>query len=334
MTGAVLEILDPGVRTTVQDHPGRIGLQAKGIFPSGPVDHLAFRAANVLVGNAPGDAALEIPMGRFAARAHLRGRVAVCGADGAEVTINGAPVPMWEAVDVRPGDVLAAGTLKGPGFRLYLAVSGGIDVPPVLGSRALHTGAGFGGLDGRALVRGDAVPVGACDVEGTPRLRLPQGLRPGYHRHWEIEVMRGPHADPGYLTPADWRGFVTSRWRVNLNSDRLYVRLNPHHFTWTRPDGGVAGAHPSNVLDGGYPVGGIIVNGDLPTILGPDGAASGGFTVIATIVHAALWKVGQLCPGRDTVRFREVDLDQAEALDRHTEFMLDPANLERVVSGG
>lgn len=323
-----LEILDPGVRTTVQDHPGRAGVQAKGIFPSGPADSVAFRVANLLVGNDPGRAALEIPSGRFCARAHFHGLVALTGADGAAATVNDQPVPMWESIEVHPGDVLASPAAKGPGFRRYLAVSGGFGVPEVLGARALHTGGGLGGLDGRALIRGDLLP--ADDAETGPRMRLPQLLRPAYHRHWELETMRGPHADPDFLTPGDWHDLVTLTWRVNLNSDRLAVLLNPHRFAWARQDGGVAGAHPSNVLDGSYPVGGVVVNGDVPMILGPDGATSGGFTVVATVVHAALWKVGQLRPGQDTVRFREVDLDQAAALVAHVEFPLDPRHLERV----
>lgn len=330
MTGAAptLEVIDPGLQTTVQDHPGRVGLQAMGLFPAGPADHLAFRLANVLVGNDPGTAALEIPLGRFTARAHFRGLAAVCGAEGVGPHVNGAPIPMWEAVELRPGDVLACGTAAGPGFRAYLAVRGGIDVPPVLGARASHLMGGIGGLDGRALIRGDVLRIGT--PSGTRRRRLPQTLRPVYRRHWEIEVMRGPHADPDFLTPADWRDFVTARWRVSLNSDRLGVRLNPCRFAWARAGGGVAGDHPSNVLDGGYPLGGIIVNGDIPTILGPDGTTSGGFTVIAVVVHAALWKVGQLRPGQDTVRFREIGLGEADELAEHVEFALSPRHLEEL----
>ncbi|TNC29099.1 5-oxoprolinase subunit C family protein [Amycolatopsis alkalitolerans] len=320
----MLEIIEPGPQTTIQDYPGRAGLQWRGLFPAGPVDHLAFRLANVLVGNEPGAAGLEIAMGRFAARARFAGVVAFCGAGSPAV--NGAAVPRWEAVEVSPGDVLAS-TAAGPGFRLYLAVSGGIDVPPVLGSRSLHTMGGIGGLDGRALIRGDLLPVGPARER---RLRVPQSLRPVYHHDWEIEVVRGPQADPEFLTAADWREFTSARWRVNLNSDRLGVLLNPHDFGWAREDGGLAGDHPSNVLDASYPLGGVIVNGDVPTILGPDGPSSGGFTVIATVVHAALWKVGQLRPGQDTVRFREVSPEEADSLAAHTEFVLEPAQLERI----
>src|SRR5437016_4912365 len=146
-----IEILEPGIQTTVQDYPGRRGLQARGFFPAGPMDHLAFRMANRLVGNAPGAPALEIPMGRFAARMRFEGLIAVCGAEGCRLTLGEEPVPLWEAVPVEPGDVLRCGIAKGLGFRLYLALSGGIDVPEVLGSRATHTIGGIGGLGGRAL---------------------------------------------------------------------------------------------------------------------------------------------------------------------------------------
>lgn len=324
---AAVEIIEPGLQTTVQDYPGRRGFQARGFFPSGPMDHLAFRMANVLLGNPTGAAGLEIPMGNFQARMGFSGRIALCGAEGSRPTLGGVPMPLWEAVKVSPGDVLTCGIAKGPGFRLYLAFSGGIDVPEVLGSRATHTAGGLGGLFGRALTRGDLLPIGPARV--SPRLRLPPPLRPEYDHHWEIEVMRGPHADPDFLTAKDWRDVVSLTWRVGLGSNRMITSLNRHGFTWARSKG-VAGGHPSNVLDGSFPIGGVTVNGDVPMILGPDGTTSGGFTVIATVVHAALWRVGQLRPGRDTLRFREVDLDEAVALTRHREYVLDPSHLERL----
>lgn len=326
-----LEILDPGVQTTVQDHPGRVGLQSRGFFPSGPVDGFAFRMANLLVGNDPGCAGLEIPLGRFAARFGRHGRAALCGAEGTGPRLNGAPVPLWQTFAVRPGDVLTCGTAQGPGFRLYLAVAGGIDVPEVLGSRAVHTLSGIGGLDGRPLLAGDVLRVGGGpDGAGGPLLRLPQSLRPAYHTHWELDVLHGPHAGPEYLTRAGWAEFTSRTWRVGLGTDRLGVKLDAHTLAWARADGALAGGHPSNVVDGSYPVGGVAFIGDVPTILGPDGPTSGGFTVIATLAHAALWKLGQLRPGRDTVRFREVGLAEADALAEHAEFPLDVRRLERL----
>src|SRR5262249_49787634 len=110
---AVIEILEPGIQTTVQDYPGRRGLLAKGFFPAGPMDHLAFRAANLIVGNPPEAAALEVTLGNFSMR--LDGIVAVCGAD-APVALNGRDVAMWEAHE---GRELRIGPALGPGFRLY-----------------------------------------------------------------------------------------------------------------------------------------------------------------------------------------------------------------------
>lgn len=327
-SGGSITVLDPGADTTVQDYPGRLGWQHKGFFPAGPMDRVALQVANQLVGNEAGAAALEIPMGRFAARFDVDASVALCGAGGAEPTIDDIAVPEWESIHVTAGSVLSAGTTSGPGFRLYLAVTGGIDVAPVLGSRATHTVAGIGGRDGRALIRGDVLPVGAGRQHETHR-RLPERLRPQYPSHAEIEVLRGPHADPDFLTTDDWHELTSRTWRVDLNSDRLATLLDTHRFTWARQDGGVAGGHPSNILDGSFPIGGIIANGDVPMILGPDGTTSGGFTVLATIAHAALWRIGQLRPGRDTVRFREIGYDEAIAIDQRLEFDLDPMRLER-----
>lgn len=329
MTAPGMEIIEPGPQTTVQDYPGRRGMQARGLFPSGPMDHLAFRQANVLVGNAPSAAGLEITLGPFEARIDHSGLIALCGAEGARPTLGGDPLPLWEAVPVTPGDVLACGVSRGPGFRLYLALSGGIEVPEVLGSRATHISGGVGGVAGRALIRGDALRLGHGGA-GDPRpLRVPQALRPVYTGNWEVEVMRGPHADPDYLTAEDWRWVVSAAWRVDLNSDRTNVLLNSHRFTWSRSHG-IAGGHPSNLLDGSFPLGGVTVNGDVPMIMGPDGTTSGGFTVVATVVHAGLWRVGQARPGRDTIRFREVELGEAIALAERLEYPLDPVHLERV----
>ncbi|MFC4015574.1 biotin-dependent carboxyltransferase family protein [Nonomuraea purpurea] len=327
-TYGLFDVISPGLQTTVQDHPGRPGLQSKGFFPAGPVDHLSFRVANVLVGNDPGAAALEIPMGRLRLRVLAETSVAVTGADGSGLTLNGAPLPLWETVRVAPGDEIACSIVKGPGFRLYLAVAGGIDVPVVMRSRATYTMGGIGGVEGRALMKGDV--LNGRPVPDPARLRLPMALRPMLGNNWEIEVMRGPHADPDFLTEQDWKDFVGRQWKVDLNSNRVGTRLDPHRFAWARPSGGVAGGHPSNVLDGSYPIGGINTNGDVPVILGPDGPTAGGFTVIGTVVHAGLWKVGQLRPGRDTIRFREVSLDEALALAQRVDYTTDPRHYEEL----
>lgn len=323
---AALEILEPGLETTVQDHPGRVGRQSLGFFPSGPVDHLAFRVANRLVGNRAGAAALEIPLGRFRASVLSPGAVAVTGPETA-VTVNGDAVPQWESVPVVPDDLLACDRIRGPGHRLYLALTGGIVVPEVYGSRSTFLVPGIGGHDGRALAQADVIETpGPC--RDVPVRRLPTALRPSYTDEWEVEVLRGPHADPDYLTAGDVEVLFGTAWRCDLTSDRVGVRFHPHRFAWVRESGGVAGGHPSNILDTSYPPGGILAYGDVLTILGPDSNTSGGFAVVATIAQAALWKVGQVRPGRDRVRFREIDLDRAAALADHVEHVLDARHYE------
>ncbi|AXK88918.1 urea carboxylase [Nocardia farcinica] len=323
-----LEIIDPGLQTTVQAWPGRQGLTSLGYFPAGPMDHLSLRAANVLVGNPAGAPALEVPKIGISVAFLIDTQIAVAAPDGAAVLLNDVPAAAWETVDVRAGDVLRTIGAGGPGFRLYLAVRGGIAVPEVYGSAATSLVAGIGGVEGRALVRSDLLAInGAAPI---PRRRLPEAMRPRFGTEWEIEIIQGPHACPDYLTPDDWAELLGRQWRVDLNSDRIATRLNPYRFTWARPDGGSAGGHPSNVLDDAYPVGGVLANGDVLTILGMDGNTSGGFAVVATVPHCALWKVGQMRPGRDTIRFREVDYEEALALNQRVDFTVDPRRTVRV----
>ena len=142
--------------------------------------------------------------------------------------------------------------------------------------------------------------------------------------------MRGPQAAPDYLTEADMEVLFGRRWPVDRNSNRTGIRLESHKFEWARKTGGIAGGHPSNILDNSYPVGAINVNGDLPVILGPDGPTAGGFVVAAAVIHADFWKIGQFRPVGDTVGFREVSIDEAIAADRELDEILTVANLEAV----
>lgn len=325
---ATLELVEPGLQTTVQAWPGRRGLTAHGYSTAGPLDHLCFRAANMLVGNQAGAAALEVPMIRCCIAFLRDTQIAVTAPDGVLVLVNDSPAPTWQTLDVHAGDVLRTIDANPAGFHLYLAVAGGIDVPEVYGSRATSLIAGIGGLEGRALVRGDLLAT--HDGPAVPRRRLPEALRPRFATDWEVEILPGPHAAPEFLTEADWDHLSSATWRVDLNSDRVATRLNPHRFAWARPDGGVAGGHPSNVLDSSYPEGGVLANGDVLTILGADSYTSGGFAVVGTIPHCARWKVGQMRPGRDRLRFREVSYDEARALNRRVDFTVEPARAQPV----
>src|SRR5262245_43580961 len=162
---SALFVAEPGLLTTVQDL-GRYGHQRVGVPTSGPMDRVAFVIANRLVGNADGAAALECTIKGPRLEVRETTVVAVAGAPMG-FTVNGQAAPEWTAVRVRPGDVLGF-QMASAGCRAYLAVAGGIDVPLVLGSRATYLRGRLGGLGGRALQKGDALPVGASPSDVTP----------------------------------------------------------------------------------------------------------------------------------------------------------------------
>ena len=302
---------------------------AQGFFPAGPMDHFAHRAANLVVGNPVSAATLEVTLGNVALRLEADATVAVCGAE-ADLTVDGEAVPFWESRRVGAGSELRIGVSQGPGFRMYAAISGGVDVPLVLGSRATYTMGALGGLEGRALRKEDRLSLGAesPDAASAAPRRFKLSARPAYAREWEIEAMRGPQASPDFLTEEDMQAFFSRTWSVDRNSNRTGIRLESHKFEWARRSGGIAGGHPSNILDNSYPVGAVNLNGDLPVILAPDGPTAGGFICAATVVHAGLWKIGQLRPVGDRVRFREVTIDEAVELDRELDLHLTDASVE------
>jgi biotin-dependent carboxylase-like uncharacterized protein len=319
-------VVESGIQTTVQDYPGRRGMLAQGFFPAGPMDHFAHRAANLLVGNPDTAATLEITLGNFRIRFDEGATVAVCGAE-APLAVDGEEVGLWERHRVTPGAEVSIGIAPVRGFRFYLAVAGGIDVPALFGSRATYTMGALGGLEGRSLQQGDRLSLGESDGNGAGR-RFRRDAIPAHTRQWEVRAMRGPQAAPDFFTEADMEAFFGREWSVDRNSNRTGIRLESHKFEWARQSGGIAGGHPSNILDNSYPVGAVNVNGDLPVILGPDGPTAGGFVVAATVIHADFWKIGQFRPVGDTVRFREVTIDEAIDAERALVDSLSEASLE------
>jgi urea carboxylase len=296
-----VEVLAPGMMTTVQDWPGRVGLWHVGVPPSGPMDDLSFRLGNWALGNPEGAAGLECmllgPRLRFAEAATAM----VTGAESTP-TVDGAPVAAWEPLALPAGAVLDVGELTGPGLRAYVLVAGGIDVPLHLGSGSTFTLGGFGGHEGRALRRGDELAIGAPAGAALAPTAVPPEERPALADAWQVAVTEGPHGDAEFLTPADVAALYGSRWEVHFNSARTGVRLVGPRPHWSRPDGGEAGLHPSNVHDTPYTVGAVDFTGDMPILLGPDGPSLGGFVCPATVVAGERWKLGQMRPG-DTVRF-------------------------------
>ncbi|MFM9915258.1 MAG: urea carboxylase [Rhizobacter sp.] len=322
------DVLSPGVQTSVQDWPGRLGYWDVGVPPSGPMDPLALRLANRLVGNDQGATGLEITVAGPSLRFRCAARVAVCGAP-IELSLDGSAAPMGSALSVEAGQTLRIGRVGqggAAGSRAYLAVAGGIDVPDYLGSGATFTLGQFGGHGGRVLRGGDVLHIGVPVTTNPAPISAHQAasLTPVCGPHWDIGVLVGPHAAPDFFTPEDIAVFFATDWQVHYNSSRTGVRLIGPKPTWARSDGGEAGLHPSNIHDNAYAIGAIDFTGDMPVILGPDGPSLGGFVCPATVVQAELWKLGQLAPG-NTVRFRPLTLDQARLLALAQDTVLSPA---------
>lgn len=307
-----IDVLEPGVQSTLQDYPGRIGYWNIGVPPSGPMDALAFRLGNQLVGNAADAAGLELTVSGPTLRFNTGAVIALTGAAMA-AELDGAPLSFWCSHVVKAGSVLRIGAVQGGGCRSYLAVAGGFDVPDYLGSKSTFTLGQFGGHGGRTLRTGDVLHLA---VESAPRAKrsLPANLLPSYGNQWEIGVLYGPHGAPDFFTPSDIETFFATDWEVHYNSSRTGVRLIGPKPEWARQDGGEAGLHPSNIHDNAYAIGAVDFTGDMPVILGPDGPSLGGFVCPVTIAQAELWKMGQLRPG-DRVCFRWMTLEQANHLE-------------------
>ncbi len=325
-----IDVLVPGIQTTIQDYPGRRGYWNIGVPPSGPMDSLAFRLANRLVGNEEGQAAIEITFAGPTLRINCNTVIAVTGAP-IEVNLNGKPLAQWKSHKVEAGALLAFGDVLGQGSRVYLAIQGGIQVPDYLGSKATFMLGQFGGHEGRILQAGDVLNVVAGKHDGyTPR-ELPQASIPHYTHHWEIAVLYGPHGAPDFFTEEGVADFFAADWTVHHNSDRTGVRLIGPKPKWARTDGGEAGLHPSNVHDVAYSIGAVDFTGDLPVILGPDGPSLGGFVCLVTLVHAELWKMGQLRPG-DRITFRRISAGEAATLEAVQDALISDLRLPEAAS--
>lgn len=302
----VIEVIEPGLLTTVQDI-GRFGYLRHGVPVSGAMDPLALRLANLLVGNAEGEACLEVTLSGPRLGFRSSAVIAVTGAD-LSPSINGSPVATWGSLSVRQGDVLSFGG-QGSGTRAYLAVSGGLDVPVVMGSKSTFMKAGIGGFEGRALKAGDMLMTRLPDSSGgMSGRRIPRSLVPSYDAGLPIRVILGPQDDR--FTEAGLGVFLGESFTVSAQSDRMGYRLQgPKVEHVSGPD----------IISDGIPFGGVQVSGDgQPIVLMADRGTSGGYTKPATVISADLGKVAQRMPG-DEIRFRKVTLAEAHEALREQE---------------
>ncbi|MDP9141106.1 MAG: 5-oxoprolinase/urea amidolyase family protein, partial [Pseudomonadota bacterium] len=307
-----VEVIAPGAQTSVQDLPGRLGYWDVGIPPSGPMDAQAHALANRVAGNAESAAALECTLLGPTLRFHSDSLIALAGAE-MHATLDDLPLPYYEPIAVRTGQVLQLGRISGAGQRTYLAVRGGFDGPRYLGSRATFSLGGFGGHATGVLKTGDTLQL--ADESASAPITIPLAERPQLGRNWELGVLYGPHGAPDFFTAEDIDTLYAAEYEVHFNSARTGVRLIGPRPNWARSDGGEAGLHPSNIHDNAYAIGSIDFTGDMPIILGPDGPSLGGFVCPAVVARDELWKLGQLRPG-DKLRFIAADR-RALAVEKH-----------------
>lgn len=313
-----IRIVKPGLLTSVQD-AGRQGYQKYGVAVGGAMDAFALRAANLLVGNPDGEAALEITLLGPTVEFSCDSLVSLCGGSFA-AHIGEAPFPLWRPVLVRAGSRLAIGRATA-GSRAYLAVAGGLDVPLAMGSRSTDLRAGFGGWHGRALQAGDRLPVGepsplarrllqrcaasAGDAafRAAPWCASPR-LMPRYGTA-ELRAVRGPEA--GRFRADSVRRFFAEAYEVSPQSDRMGFRL--------------AGAAPlaltgagGDMISAAVCAGAVQVPPDgQPILLMADAQTTGGYPRIAHVAGVDLPVAAQLKPG-SRVHFREISLREAQAL--------------------
>lgn len=310
----VIQVQSPGLFSTVQDL-GRYGYGPFGVSPSGAADPVALRIGNLLLGNAPSAAAIEMTLLGGTFLFPDGGIVALTGSDFGG-TVNGSPFPAWTTRQVRPGETVKTGPTRS-GARCYLCVHGGIAVKLLLGSASTHILTRLGGLDGRALRKGDVLPIGEPDSGDTyrPRTIVPEVLA----RLQPRKVLRATVAEQTDLFSEDSvRRFYQDPYTVTEESNRMGLRL----------DGAVLETpHSGQMTTEGVSLGAIQVPaGGHPIILFVEQQTTGGYPKIANVISADLSSVGQLRP-RDEVRFEHVTAQVARTLIREQERLLQPDTL-------
>ncbi|MBE6962637.1 MAG: biotin-dependent carboxyltransferase [Ruminococcaceae bacterium] len=293
-----LQVLNSGPLTTVQDR-GRFGYMAYGIGPSGAMDQTAYETANRLVGNRNGEAVLESTLMGPTIRFEGDCIIALTGADmGAQ--LNGTPLETYVAYSVLANQTLTMGVAK-TGCRGYLAVSGGIDVPVVMGSRSTNLKCQLGGVEGRALKRGDVLETAAAGKAA----RKKAAKKPELSQSVTVRVIPGPQDD--LFTQRGLDTLWGSAYTVSTSSDRMGLRLEGP---------AVETISGSDIVSDGIALGSIqVTSAGQPIILMADRQTTGGYAKVGTVCSADLPKLAQLKPGGE-IRLKPVSVQEAQRLLR------------------
>jgi antagonist of KipI len=313
----VIQVLEPGLFTTVQDL-GREGFGPMGVSPSGAADRISLRMGNRLLANQQGTAALEMTLlgGTFT---FPEGAVVALAGSDFGATLDEKPAEMWRAHGVEPGQVLRLGPTKS-GARCYLCVQGGIEVELFLGSASTHILSGLGGHEGRALRKGDVLKIGTRYIKSMAPWSASMPDREWALSPRTMEVLEprkvicvtdGPQSD--WFSEAAKKVFYGSTFRVTEDSNRMGIRLEGTAIP--APVGG-------EMISEGVALGAIQVpEGGQPIILFVEQQTTGGYPKIANVISADFHRLGQLRP-RDEIRFQRVEPMGARSILAFQEMVL------------
>ena len=302
-----VKVINPGLLTLIEDS-GRHGYQQYGVPVSGVMDSFSHRVSNILVGNHELEAVLEVTMMGPQLEFMDQMAIAITGGD-LSPAVNGRTVPMWESIVINKGDRLSFQGLKS-GCRSYIAFSGGINVPEVMGSKSTYTRGKIGGIEGRALKAGDILEIGT-PTESPASLggrKTPPEFIPEYSTTMELRVTLGPQED--CFTADGINTFLSEFYEVTNECDRMGYRLKGKNIEHVK--GG-------DIISDGIAMGAVQVPGHgQPIIMLADRQTTGGYTKIANVIWADLPKVAQAKPG-DKIKFVKVTVPEAQQLLREME---------------
>lgn len=295
----MIEIINGGMLSTVQDM-GRTGVMKNGFTQSGAMDSYSMKLANGLCGNCLNAPVIEMTMLGISAKFTDEHIFALSGGNF-DAKLNGEPIKTNKAYRANAGDILSVGSAV-TGMRCCLAVSGGIDVPLVMGSASTNIKLGIGGFEGRKLRAGDVLKIGKADRVSVDGRELSENV---YKNTVDIRVVPGPQDD--MFTETDIAFFTQQQYTVTSNLDRMGIRLI-----------GIAlkGKSGMDIISDGITFGSVqITASGMPIILMADHQTTGGYAKIATVISVDLPKLAQVRPD-DKIYFKAIGIKEAEKLAR------------------
>lgn len=297
-----INVIKPGVQSQLQDL-GRFGFQDLGVPVCGVMDEWSHRVANLLAGNAGDEATLEMVLMGPSLVFEAATQIAICGAD-LSPRLNGEPVPLQQRINVPAGGQLEFGR-RARGLRAYLAVRGGFDVEPVMGSRSTYVRGGFGGFQGRALRKGDVLSIASASAAPrAPALEIANPLPSNDGAAVTmVRVIAGEHWS--LFSSETHALFEAATYKINPQSDRMGYRLDGPALL--RQD-------TVELISEAMSFGTIQVPSDgLPIVLMAERHSAGGYPKIAHVISVDLPLLAQLAP-QQHVRFKLINLEAAQSL--------------------